>query len=106
MSKPAPMISASAHGSTNASAPPRTSRRYGRPSREEADLLDEQIMAAARLAFTSVGFSATPIERVASQSGTTPRSVMLDIADKEVLLYSVRDDTTAQRENVWADSMN
>src|SRR3546814_7425963 len=75
MSKPAPMLSASDHGSTNASAPPRTSRRSGRPSREEADLLDEQIMEAARLSFTAVGFSATTIERVASQSGTTPRSV-------------------------------
>src|SRR3546814_9723328 len=68
MSKPAPMLSASDHGSTNASAPPRTSRRSGRPSREEADLLDEQIMEAARLSFTAVGFSATTIERVASQS--------------------------------------
>src|SRR3546814_9977291 len=91
MSKPAPMLSASDHGSTNASAPPRTSRRSGRPSREEADLLDEQIMEAARLSFTAVGFSATTIERVASQSGTTPRSVMHRFADKDALLYAAVD---------------
>src|SRR3546814_13335877 len=91
MSKPAPMLSASDHGSTNASAPPRTSRRSGRPSREEADLLDEQIMEAARLSFTAVGFSATTIERVASPSGTTPRSVMPRFADKDALLSGVVD---------------
>src|SRR3546814_137942 len=46
---------------------------------------------AARLSFTAVGFSATTIERVASQSGTTPRSVMHRFADKDALLYAVVD---------------
>src|SRR3546814_21050874 len=91
MSKPAPMLSASDHGSTNASAPPRTSRRPGRPSGEEADLLDEQIMEAARLSFTAVGFSATTIERVAYQPGTTPTSVLHRFTAKYALLNAVVD---------------
>src|SRR3546814_8683883 len=48
-------------------------------------------MESARLSFTAVGFSATTTERVASQSGTTPRSVMHRFADKDALLYAVVD---------------
>ena len=91
MSKSLPTLTSSIHSSTAASVPPKVSRRSGRPSRKEADLLDDIIMEAARLSFITVGFGATTIERVASQSGTTPRSVLHRFADKDALLYAVVD---------------
>jgi AcrR family transcriptional regulator len=64
-------------------------RRAGRPRQVEANQLGNHVLAAARRSFVERGFGHTTIERVASDSGTTRRSVMHRFANRDALLVEV-----------------
>ncbi len=61
-------------------------RRSGRPTREEAAILNQTIVEVALRSFLDEGFDATTIERVATQAGTTRRSVLHRYSSKDSLL--------------------
>lgn len=64
-------------------------RRVGRPSRADAEKLDQRILEAAHHSFIDRGFNLTTIEKIAADCGTTRRSVTHRFADKDVILVAV-----------------
>jgi len=73
---------------TSAVDPPST-RRAGRPRREESSHLSDRILACALRSFCDYGFALTTIEGIASDCGTTRRSVLHRFPDKDTLLVAV-----------------
>jgi AcrR family transcriptional regulator len=67
-------------------------RRAGRPSREAAEALPEQIRASARSLFLEQGFAATSVQQIAAHAGATKRTLYVKIGDKEALFRAVIDD--------------
>ncbi len=81
-------------GSTTAvlrtSSPPRLPpKRAGRPTREIAAQLSDQILAAAEALFLDQGYGATTIEQVAGRIGATKRTVYVRFTDKAGLFHAV-----------------
>jgi TetR/AcrR family transcriptional repressor of mexJK operon len=64
-------------------------KRAGRPPREIAAQLSEQILAAAETLFLEQGYGATTIEQVAGQIGATKRTVYVRFTDKAGLFHAV-----------------
>ena len=64
-------------------------KRAGRPPREIAAQLSEQILAAAEVLFLEQGYGATTIEQVAGQIGATKRTVYVRFSDKAGLFHAV-----------------
>src|ERR1700709_1355315 len=76
-------------------APPARPRRTGRPSRAEAEVLPERILASARLLFLEQGFAATSVQHIAAHAGATKRTLYVKIGDKEALFRAVIDEVLA-----------
>lgn len=64
-------------------------KRAGRPPREIAAQLSEQILEAAEALFLEQGYGATTIEQVAGQIGATKRTVYVRFGDKAGLFHAV-----------------
>jgi TetR/AcrR family transcriptional repressor of mexJK operon len=64
-------------------------KRAGRPRREIAAQLSEQILEAAETLFLEQGYGATTIEQVASRIGATKRTVYVRFSDKAGLFHAV-----------------
>jgi TetR/AcrR family transcriptional regulator, mexJK operon transcriptional repressor len=64
-------------------------KRAGRPPREIAAQLSEQILAAAEALFLEHGYGATTVEQVAGQIGATKRTVYVRFSDKAGLFHAV-----------------
>jgi TetR/AcrR family transcriptional repressor of mexJK operon len=64
-------------------------KRAGRPPREIAAQLSEQILVAARALFLEQGYGATTIEQVAGQIGATKRTIYVRFIDKSGLFHAV-----------------
>jgi TetR/AcrR family transcriptional repressor of mexJK operon len=64
-------------------------KRAGRPPREIAAQLSEQILGAAEALFLEQGYGATTIEQVAGQIGATKRTVYVRFSDKAGLFHAV-----------------
>lgn len=64
-------------------------RRAGRPSRADAEKLDQRILETAHRSFIERGFNLTTIEKIAADCGTTRRSVTHRFGDKDVILIAV-----------------
>jgi TetR/AcrR family transcriptional regulator, mexJK operon transcriptional repressor len=64
-------------------------KRAGRPRREIAAQLGEQILRAAETLFLEQGYGATTIEQVAAQIGATKRTVYVRFTDKAGLFHAV-----------------
>ena len=78
-------------------------RRVGRPSRADAEKLDQRILEAAHRSFIDRGFNLTTIEKIAADCGTTRRSVTHRFADKDVILVAVAERwAIATLENIMA----
>jgi AcrR family transcriptional regulator len=65
-----------------------TERRAGRPTSEETERLNEEILEAAFRLFTLEGVGGASIERIAKESRTTRRSVLSRFPDKKALLLA------------------
>ena len=90
MTRSAPTGSTSrARTETVAGSASRPSRRGGRPSREEAQQLREQILDAATHLFLAHGFGATSIEAVARQARISKRTFYHRFEDKPALFGAV-----------------
>jgi AcrR family transcriptional regulator len=63
-------------------------RRAGRPTAEETERLNEEILQAAFRLFTREGVGGASIERIAQESRTTRRSVLSRFPDKKALLLA------------------
>jgi TetR/AcrR family transcriptional regulator, mexJK operon transcriptional repressor len=72
-------------------SPPRSLplKRAGRPPREVAAQLSEQILVAAQALFLEQGYGATTIEQVAGQIGATKRTIYVRFTDKSGLFHAV-----------------
>ena len=78
-------------------------RRAGRPSRADAEKLDQRILETAHRSFIERGFSLTTIEKIAADCGTTRRSVTHRFADKDVILIAVAESWAKKTlENIMA----
>jgi TetR/AcrR family transcriptional regulator, mexJK operon transcriptional repressor len=64
-------------------------KRAGRPPREIAAQLSEQILEAAEVLFLEQGYGATTIEQVAGKIGATKRTVYVRFNDKAGLFHAV-----------------
>lgn len=64
-------------------------KRAGRPTREIAALLSDQILGAAETLFLEQGYGATTVEQVAGQIGATKRTVYVRFTDKAGLFHAV-----------------
>jgi TetR/AcrR family transcriptional repressor of mexJK operon len=63
-------------------------RKAGRPTTEETEQLRETIVRAALKIFKASGFPAATFEQIASEAGTTRRSVSARFPDKNDLLLA------------------
>ncbi len=63
-------------------------RKAGRPTTEETEQLRETIVRAALKIFKREGFPASTMEQIASEAGTTRRSVSARFPDKNELLVA------------------
>lgn len=77
-------------------------RGAGRLSREAAERLTEEIVAAAEGLFAEKGFGATTIEDVADICHTTPRSVVRRFPTKEHLLIAAVGHFARRITTAWA----
>ena len=66
-------------------------RRAGRPTTEETERLNEEILQAAFKVFVREGFGGASIEQIAQESRTTRRTVLNRFRDKESLFIAVMD---------------
>ena len=66
--------------------------RRGRPPKQAAEGLRDQIMASARELFLRQGFAATSVQQIAEHAGATKRTLYVKIGDKESLFRAVIDD--------------
>jgi TetR/AcrR family transcriptional repressor of mexJK operon len=64
-------------------------KRAGRPTREIAAQLSDQILVAAQALFLDQGYGATTIEQVAGQIGATKRTIYVRFTDKAGLFHAV-----------------
>ncbi len=64
-------------------------RRSGRPSRDEAAGLREEVLKAARELFLNQGFAATSVQQIAELVGATKRTLYVKVGDKETLFHAV-----------------
>jgi TetR/AcrR family transcriptional repressor of mexJK operon len=64
-------------------------KRAGRPPREVAAQLGDQILAAAEALFMEQGYGATTIEQIAGRIGATKRTVYVRFTDKAGLFHAV-----------------
>jgi TetR/AcrR family transcriptional repressor of mexJK operon len=64
-------------------------KRAGRPPREIAAQLGEQILGAAEALFLEQGYGATTIEQIAGQIGATKRTIYVRFTDKAGLFHAV-----------------
>jgi TetR/AcrR family transcriptional repressor of mexJK operon len=69
--------------------PPLPLRRAGRPPRDVAARLNEQILGVAEALFLEQGYGATTIEQIASRIGATKRTVYVRFTDKAGLFHAV-----------------
>lgn len=67
----------------------RRQRRLGRPSREEAELLEDYILEVASELFFANGYGETSIELLARQAGVSKRTVYDRIGDKAGVFKAV-----------------
>jgi TetR/AcrR family transcriptional repressor of mexJK operon len=65
------------------------SRRAGRPARDAALLLSDQILDAAHKLFLSQGFAATSLQQIAEAAGATKRTLYVKVGDKAELFGAV-----------------
>ena len=68
---------------------PRNGRRRGRPGRELATDVRENILNAAERRFATDGFSATAVRRIANDAGANPAMVHYYFGSKRQLLQAV-----------------
>ncbi|MDR3529825.1 MAG: TetR/AcrR family transcriptional regulator [Rhodopila sp.] len=73
----------------NSSLVPLALKRAGRPPREIAAQLSEQILGAAEALFLEQGYGATTIEQIAGQIGATKRTIYVRFTDKAGLFHAV-----------------
>ena len=66
-----------------------TERRAGRPTTEETERLNDEILQAAFHVFVREGFGGASIEQIAQESRTTRRTVLNRFQDKERLFVAV-----------------
>jgi AcrR family transcriptional regulator len=64
-------------------------KRAGRPPREIAAQLSDQILGAAEALFLEQGYGATTIEQIAGQIGATKRTIYVRFTDKVGLFHAV-----------------
>jgi TetR/AcrR family transcriptional regulator, mexJK operon transcriptional repressor len=83
---PAAAGSGPAAASGGADAPP---RRGGRPSREQAEKLRDEILDVATGLFLAEGYGATSIEEVARRAGISKRTFYHRFSDKAALFSAV-----------------
>lgn len=66
-----------------------SSRRAGRPTREEAKQLDETVRECALRLFLERGYDGTSMDAIASEAGTTKASLYARFASKEAIFSAV-----------------
>jgi AcrR family transcriptional regulator len=71
------------------SSAPLPLKRAGRPPREVAAQLSEQILGVAEALFLEQGYGATTIEQIAGQIGATKRTIYVRFTDKAGLFHAV-----------------
>jgi TetR/AcrR family transcriptional repressor of mexJK operon len=64
-------------------------KRAGRPPREIAARLSEQILGAAEALFMQQGYGATTIEQIAGRIGATKRTIYVRFTDKAGLFHAM-----------------
>lgn len=74
------------------------SGRIGRPTLDQANLIEAEILSAATLLFRARGYDATSMEAVAGAAGISKRTLYLRYRSKEALIKAVIEDRVAQ----WA----
>lgn len=74
---------------------PAAPRRAGRPSRAEAEVLPERVLASARALFLEQGFAATSVQHIAAHAGVTKRTLYVKVGDKEALFRAVINEVLA-----------
>lgn len=72
--------------------------RVGRPTLDQASLIEAEILSAATLLFRARGYDATSMEAVASAAGISKRTLYLRYRSKKALIKAVIEDRVAQ----WA----
>jgi AcrR family transcriptional regulator len=70
-------------------------RSRGRPSKREAELIDRNVLEAAKLSFLADGFAATTMDAIASRAGVTKATLYQRYDDKAALLRAVMQDRIA-----------
>lgn len=90
-----PATAAAAPAGTSAGQP----RRGGRPTRAEAQRLDQAVRAAALRLFLEHGFDGTSMDAIAEAAGTTKASVYARFTGKEAVFRSVM--TWAMQRSDW-----
>ena len=65
------------------------SRRGGRPSKEEASLIEDKILDAAAALFFSEGYGTTSIEEIARQAHISKRTFYVRYSDKAAIFRAV-----------------
>lgn len=78
--------------------------RRGRPSRQQAEAIDRQILDCARACFLDSGFAGTTMDGVAERAGVTRATLYLRHADKEALLRAVVEDQLATWSRISAET--
>lgn len=63
--------------------------RRGRPSRKEAQAIDQRVLDAARICFLANGFAGTTMDAIASHAGVTKVTLYQRYADKIALLRAM-----------------
>jgi AcrR family transcriptional regulator len=85
----APALSASPPSAATETQAAANDRRVGRPTAEETERLNEQILQAALDVFLREGFGGASIEQIAQESRTTRRTILNRFHDKGSLFIAV-----------------
>ncbi len=73
-------------------------RPMGRPTRRRLGEIEEDILAAAKDLFLTIGYEATAMEAVAQRAGVSKRTLYARYASKETLMKAV----VQARVSIWA----
>jgi TetR/AcrR family transcriptional repressor of mexJK operon len=77
-------------------------RTRGRPSRQEAEVIDRNVLEAAKQNFLSNGFANTTMDAIAKQAGVTKATLYQRYDDKASLLRAVM----RERLEAWTETSN